>query len=106
MDTSQNQCLYLYDTLTLIGTSCEINLFFWDGVMFSYFYQKRIRNDVPAVINIVSPRRAKIVIFSEDKLSLQNCRYYWNGLSLTAADKKQIIFIDADGVNTLSAMRN
>lgn len=98
--------MYLYDTLTLIGTSCEINLFLWDDIAFSYFPRGKKTNDMPAVINVVGPQRAKMIIVSGDKLLFHTCRYYWNGLPLASADKEQIILIDADGVHRLAALVN
>ena len=101
MDITEPQCLYLYDTLTLIGTSSEINFFLWDAIAFPYWPGKGY---MPAVINIVGPRQAKMVIITEDKLSFYVCQYYWTGLSLSAVEKERIIFISVDEINTLAAI--
>ena len=101
MNAEKTQYLYLYDTLTFIGTSRKINLFFWSGLILRHSSNGNAP-DKPAVINFVAPRQSKIVILGEDKLLFPFCSYYWNGLPLASAEKKQIILIGDDTIYTLA----
>jgi hypothetical protein len=101
MNAEKTQCLYLYDTLTFIGTSRKINLFFWGGIIVGRSSNGNAP-DKPAVINFVVPRQSKIVILREDKLLFPFCSYYWNGLPLAAAEKERIFLIGDDTVYTLA----